>query len=397
MDSFEVISPLQPPSQAEWKLPLLYRVDAKGKDSQWEIGFDGVDQIMMTYGKVGGKLRTTSTQITPKRKRTMQEQAFQEAKHRYQNKIEKDGYMTGTGKGQEENHSNVIVIPQPMLANRWLSDKTTINYPVGTQPKLDGIRCLAYDDGNEIQLRSRNGKLYSFLDHIRQEVSTFLTYLPSGVIFDGEFYSQDLTFQEMTSIIRRTKTKHPDESKIEYWIFDLIHPDNPPFNDRFDLLIHAYLAYVQDGHAILTEEGKIEGTLRIVDIIVAESKEEILELFSNYIEEGYEGIMIRQLDAPYKFGRSKFLLKYKDVFDEEGIVVDVSEGKGSEKGTAILIIEDKRGNRVPVRFRGSFEERKRWLQRPEMVLGKQATVEYQELTTDGKWRFPVGVDLRDYE
>lgn len=389
MDNFQLITPTQTPTQDTWKLPPLFREDATGKNSTWQIGFDGVDRLIMRFGKVGGVIRTTRTEVVPKVKRNMQEQALQEARHRYDEKVRKDGYHTETEDAPE--------IPQPMLANKWEPGKTKITYPVGAEPKLDGIRALARKEGNEIIFRSRNGKEFFFLQHIRDRLAIFMTYLPTGAVPDGEFYSFILSFNEITGIVRQQKNPHPRENLVEYFIFDLILPNNPSFEERYKILVDAYQAYADDGHLSFNEAGEVDDPIRLVAMTLATSQQDLLEFHDEYVQMGYEGLIIRKLNMPYKFGRGSNLLKYKEFQDEEGEIVDVEEAKGTEEGAAILIIRDARGNELPVRFRAPIEERRRWFENPDLVLGKKATIRYQELTPDGIPRFPVGVAIRDYE
>ena len=389
MDNFQLVTPTQTPIQDAWKLPPLFREDAAGKNSTWQIGFDGVDRLVMRFGKVGGVIRTTRTEVVPKANRTMQQQALQEARQRYAEKVRKDGYHIETEEAPE--------IPQPMLANKWDPNKTKLTFPVWAQPKLDGIRCLAYLQDGEVHLRSRNNKPFFFLQHIRDRVADFLTFLPPGTILDGEFYSFRLSFNEITGIVRQQKNPHPREELIDYFIFDLILPDDPSFEERYNLLIDAYNAYSEAGLVNFTETGEVDDPIRVVAITEALSKEDLLEFHDEYVQLGYEGLIIRKINMPYKFGRGSNLLKYKEFHDEEGEIVGVQEAKGTEEGAAILIVRDARGNELPVRFRAPIEERRRWFENPDLVLGKRATIRYQELTPDGIPRFPVGVAIRDYE
>lgn len=388
MDDFQLITPVETPTQDKWKLPQLFREDANGKESVWQIGFNGY-HLIMRFGKVGGVIRNTRTAVVPKGKKDMQGQALQEARHRYSQKVTKDGYHTEAEEAPE--------IPQLMLANKWIPDKTRLSYPVDAEAKLDGIRCASRVVGDQVEFRSRNGKSFFFLDHIREKMLNFLTFFPEGTIPDGEFYSLRLDFNTITSIVRQQKQPHPREEELDYYIFDLILPDNPPFEERYNILVEAYNAYSEAGYVHFNQEGEVDDPIRVVAITKAYNKEDLLAFHDEYVRLGYEGLIIRKPEAPYKFGRGSNILKYKEFDDEEAIVVDVIEATGTEAGAAILIMEDKRGNRVPVRFRGPIDQRRTWFENPDLVLGKKATIRYQGLSTDGIWRFPVGIAIRDYE
>lgn len=390
MEHFEVITPTQTPTEEKWKLLPLFKQDASGKNSTWQVGFDGTDRLVMRFGKVGGVIRITKTEVVPKCKRTMQEQALQEARHRYDEKYREDAYRPEGEKRPK--------IPQPMLANKWDPNKTRLKYPVWTQPKLDGIRNIAYLEDEDVYMRSRNNKAFYFLDHIRKRIAVLLSYLPKKAVLDGEFYSFVLPFNAITSIVRQKKKPHPDENLIQYFIFDVILPDNPPFEERYQTLLDAYQDCCSGP----------DDPIKFVDISEANSKEDLIAHHDKYVQLGYEGLIIRKIagndptwkdieSSQYKFGRGSNLLKYKEFIDEEVEVLSVREASGTEEGSAIVVVKDIRGNEISVRFRSPLEERKKWFENPELIIGKQATIRYQELTPDGIPRFPVGVVIRDYE
>jgi ATP-dependent DNA ligase len=140
--------------------------------------------------------------------------------------------------------------------------------------------------------------------------------------------------------------------------------------------------------------------------------EDIPALHAKYVEEGYEGLMLRNKAGPYKVGfRSKDLQKYKEFQDDEFEVIGFSEGDGVEKGCVIWTCETKKGDSFSVRPRGTHEERRDLYKIAKSMVGKKLTVRFQELTEDGRSsssssaaggtggvpRFPVGIAFRDYE
>lgn len=405
MENFPTIQPTEKKVNGAWKFPQLFRETATGKKAVWQIGFDGLDHLIMLFGQVGGKMRTTEAEVKPKVKRSMDEQALQEASQRYNEKIRKEGYRPENEEeveNEEEPEGEFEGFKQPMLANKWVPGKTKLKFPILTQPKLDGIRALAFNDDGQIRFRSRNGKEFFFLNHIRKALVKLFKFLPKGAILDGEFYNLILTFNQITSIVRQLKNPSPQEEELAYCIFDIILPDNPPFDTRFKILEQDYNKYI----ASLTEDE--DNPTCLVEVNEANSEDELLDQHDEYVKMGYEGLIIRKIAgknpttadieaARYKFGRGSSLLKYKEFIDEEGEVVDIKEATGTEKGAAILIIKDARGNLIPVRFRAPIELRREWFKHPEMVIGKMATIRFQELTPEGIPRFPVGIAIRDYE
>jgi DNA ligase-1 len=127
------------------------------------------------------------------------------------------------------------------------------------------------------------------------------------------------------------------------------------------------------------------------------SKEQAMEYYQRFMNEGYEGIMFRNEGASYlPQYRSKDLQKYKEFQDDEFEIVGGKEADGEDRGTIIFECKSERGT-FWVRPRGSREYRKRLLADLANLTGKNLTVRYQNLTEYGEPRFPVGITVRDYE
>ena len=75
-------------------------------------------------------------------------------------------------------------------------------------------------------------------------------------------------------------------------------------------------------------------SIKIVQTTKVKNEAELMELYGKYVDEGYEGQILR-LDAKYENKRTKSLLKHKSFQDEEYIIVDICEGEGNRAGTEI--------------------------------------------------------------
>jgi DNA ligase-1 len=138
--------------------------------------------------------------------------------------------------------------------------------------------------------------------------------------------------------------------------------------------------------------------LRLLPTVSCASLDEIKTLHAQYVAEGYEGLILRNNSGLYKVGhRSTDLQKYKEFADSEYPVVSFKEGDGVEKGCVIWVCRTPAGQEFAVRPRGTHEERIGAFNTGGARIGQQLTVRYQELTTDGIPRFPVGIAFRDYE
>jgi ATP-dependent DNA ligase len=128
------------------------------------------------------------------------------------------------------------------------------------------------------------------------------------------------------------------------------------------------------------------------------TESEIHAAQARFVEEGYEGAMVRNLTGAYAIGkRSANLQKVKTFLDGEYPIIGYTDGTGGETGCVIWECQTPDGQTFRVRPRGTQEDRKVLFQNGSDYIGQQLTVRYQELTDDGVPRFPVGIAIRNYE
>ena len=244
----------------------------------------------------------------------------------------------------------------PMLANKWEDRQKYISEPFYVQPKLDGVRLIVSNSG----CFSRTGKPVEGVEHLARG-------LKDGEYLDGECYAPNKSFEEITSMFKM------NPKDLEFHVFDYFDVNRPDltFDERRERIT--------------------------VDTFMVNKKSEVQGYHDLFVNQGHEGIMIRDASSTYEIGkRSNYLLKYKAFQTDEYEIVDVKEGTGREKGTAIWVC--KVGDQhFSVRPEGTLETRKGYLKEKDKYIGKQLTVRYQNLTALGIPRFPVGVAIRDYE
>jgi DNA ligase-1 len=272
---------------------------------------------------------------------------------------------------------------------------------VFSQPKLDGIRCIAMREG----LFTRTGKEITAVPHIHEALKPLFEKYPNAVL-DGELYNHDYKndFNKIIHLVRKQNLteEHLEESEamIEYHIYDapVIGKDNPfrkggcytekdLFSDRTSVL-----------DAQFANLGLDTGNpLVIVETTEVNSREHLDELYEGYVGQGYEGQMIR-LDGPYENKRSPKLLKRKDFVDEEYTILGYEEGKGNRAGTVKHFkFKNKDGRGFNSNVKGTFEYLTELLEKADELIGKEATIKYFNLTPDGVPRFPYVIAIRDYE
>ena len=363
----------------------LYKLTNTGKTQFWQIEVkDGM--FRTTTGQVGGKSIQSKWTICKTKNvgqsnaTSISEQAIKEAEAKITKKMEK-GYSLDIKKAGRPSFF------EPMLAKSWEDRKDKVWFPVFSQPKLDGIRCIVNRDG----MWTRNGKKIVAAPHIFEACKSMFIKHPEFV-FDGELYNHELKydFNKITSLVKKTKPTGEDleESKrlIQYHIYDCYEPERPTaeFNDRIGR-IYQFLDSTNSGYL------KLVRTVRIGD------QKTLDEFYGECLEDGYEGQMIR-VDGPYENKRSQYLLKRKEFMTEEFTILEVEEGDGNKTGMAASVLfENKNGKKFNSNVKGSFEFITELWKNRKKLIGKEATVRFQNYTPDGIPRFPYVIAIRDYE
>jgi DNA ligase-1 len=117
-----------------------------------------------------------------------------------------------------------------------------------------------------------------------------------------------------------------------------------------------------------------------------------------FMQQGYEGTMIRDKDSMYEVGqRSNYLLKHKDFQTEEYEITGAKTGHGRDADAVVWVCKTQDDREFTVRPEGTIIQREEDYKNHKKYIGKMLTVRFQNLTALGVPRFPVGVVIRDYE
>lgn len=365
----------------------LYKINANGKQQQWKVYTEernGKVYIMKEYGQVNGKLQIREKEVTiAKSKDTLTEQAIFQATRDWLDQVIKKQYSVEKESNSSQHKKlKTEFVFTPMLAQTY-KPKKGFETPCGIQPKLDGVRAY-YQDG---KFKSRNHKEYYNMDHLTND----LLKIKDKVIFDGELYNHNMTFQELMKYVKLKQIDNDVDKKIpeiqkyvEYHIFDCYFPNNPKmlFSERYDYL--------------KSLESKFNKTkICIVKLLPMSSIDELEGIHDEISSDGYEGIMLRSLDSPYEFKRSKYLQKYKVFIDDEFKVIGYDKEIQDGINLVVWRCETKDSKEFNCRPKGTHEERENYYKNADKYIGKMLTVVFQEYTDDGLPRFPVGKGFRD--
>jgi hypothetical protein len=234
-DQYEEIEPDTtqdgPPIEESWVFPTVYKQGAHGDMLSYKIGYNSVSKkVLWLVGRVEtGGMMLFSTDVVPTRaqKGSYSKKAYVEAMMRLNLKMKNGFHREIKGKSS-------LAIPLPMLANKYRppdpddsSQGNAPTLPLAAQSKLDGERHLVRVDPEtgEVQQFSRQMNRRYHFEHIQKESAQLLEFLPSGTILDGELYSPKLGFQLITSIAGSKTDSHAREKELDYYVFDIYHPD----------------------------------------------------------------------------------------------------------------------------------------------------------------------------
>ena len=290
-----------------------------------------------------------------------------------------------------ELHSVPETIISPLLAHT-IKDMDALKYPLLCSKKIDGLRALTV-----------NGKLVSrTFKPIRNHhiSSTLESILPDGL--DGELISGN--FNESQSAIMRADGK----PQFKYHVFDYMESDpSVPFADRYkqlqslDIFDNDYVELVPHYNVC--------------------NKADLLSYEEVFLKDGMEGVMCRDLDGIYKFGRSTekqgILGKLKRFTDAEAVVIGFEEKMHNGNEATVNVFgrterSSHKDNKTPldtlgalvVEFEGNQfkigtgmddDTRKDIWKNRDSAIGRLVKFKYQDAGMKNLPRFPVYIGWRD--
>lgn len=263
-----------------------------------------------------------------------------------------------------------------MLASPINTDKLARwKPPYIIQPKLDGVRCRAEISNGRINLLSSQLNPFNNILHVNMELMSLIEkgILPQNIETDGELYVHGMNFKDIASIVKRSVNVHPEYFQMQYHIFDLIEPLKQHYRSVRLKSLSDYMS----------------STIQIVPTFYANDITEIDTYLGSFMQDGYEGIIIRQAEAFYARKRVMSMMKLKprkrDVYrivackeekskdgipkDTLGAFICMKDGQAFAVGTGPILTKDQR--------------QEFWARQDDWNSGKfWLDVKYQNLTPD---------------
>lgn len=356
-------------------LSTLLKTDSKGITQEWRVWYrpkvDGTAEIGTEYGRQGGKMQAHSIIIREgknlgrKNETTPLTQAAAEAQSQWNEKVRKGYSATGA---QEDDLGVMLAVDYHDLAKRRIG----VNLPerVIVDPKLDGIRSK-FKEGHFI---SRGRKSFRA---IPQRIHS---YMRGRAPVDGEMYIHGVSLRTLNGLVNR-----PDPiltPRLEYHLFDLPIA-GMPVEERKARLVDLYD----------NEEARSQGIIVVPHFTIPST--EVRPYMDRFMQEQYEGIMIRLLGSPYLFHdkRSYDLIKWKDFLEMEFRVIRVIADR---EGYALAVCVHE-GVEFEVTLKAADWMKEDLMNHPEKIVGLPLTTRFQGWLDSGKPQFARGIVERIYE
>ena len=281
------------------------------------------------------------------------------------------------------------------------------------EPKLDGVRMLLMaipmDSGELTTICfSRNGKIFENFTHIEDQVrdnwlklvrKAATSNLSMGFVLDGEVIGN--SFQELMRQARR-KTGVQAEDSV-YNVFDIL-PLEAFREGHWNKQLEKRIRILDDMRPVIDTMPNVELLPHImVDLDTAAGKDQLERYAKDNVNAGFEGIMIKEMEAPYICKRSTDWMKWKPTITVDLEVVGMEEGTGRNVGRlgALICSGIDDGKEITVNVGSGFSDKDRddyYLNR-NIILGRTAEVMCDIITqnSDGTYslRFPRFVRFRD--
>lgn len=242
--------------------------------------------------------------------------------------------------------------------------------PYILQPKLDGERCRAvFDSDGNVSLYSSEANLIESVPHIRESLEATGLH---GVELDGELYRHGMSLDGSDGIHAIVSTKrglHPLWDEMQFHIFDIID--------------EAEIQAVRT-QQLASLKHEIEGEhIVVVPFQFVHSADDCLRALDWSLKEGYEGIIVRHLEAPYIRRRSTMMMKFKPKREDIYEIVGYEEGLGKYRGMlGALICRAQEGEETFHVGSGFTDDQRAYLWSVRTTLpGLKVRVKYQHLTS----------------
>ena len=362
------------------------KVDADGPGLDWD-SFNTAVQLFINRACTGNSARDVVAQL-------MEQSTRAQWNGWYRRILIKDLRCGVSEKTINKVVKNAVPVFSCQLAHDSANHDSKVTGKKLIEVKLDGVRVITivYPDGRADQF-SRNGKELVNFPHLKDQLSKVANGFTEPMVLDGEVMST--SFQDLMKQVHRKSDVNAQDALL--YLFDAL-----PLKD-FET---GFCKTTQSARSNWLKDwynGNIEAlpnfralAQELVDLDTEAGQRRFRAINQQAIDGGYEGIMIKDIDAPYECKRSVAWLKLKPFIEVSLSVIGVEEGTGKNEGKmgAIICEGEDDGRLITVNVGSGFTDEHRdayWINRNKL-LGMVAEVRADAVTQnqDGTYslRFP---------
>jgi len=352
----------------------LYSRDSKNKIRIWWLEqSDG--KYRTNAGVQDGKIVTSDWTIAEGKnvgranETTPTEQATSEIESKYEKQL-KTGYSETLGGVDDTGFL------EPMLAKKLKERLKKLHFPAMLDRKYNGGRVNV----KKAITYTRQGELWRTIPHIAKSLEPLFKKYPK-LFIDGEGYNHEWRYKlnQLMSIMRKQKDKEitpellaESEKIIRLYVYDGYGFDDITKETGCKERREALKKLLKDYKYIV-----------VVDYVIVKSLDELYKKYQEFVDDGYEGAMYREIDGEYEHKRSANLLKIKPEDSSEATIIEIFEGDGNWAGTAKTAKIKWNDETFDATFKGSYEELQPVLKNRKDWIGKEVTFLYLGLTGKG--------------
>lgn len=389
---------------------IIYRRNNHGNPCYWYALPLTENTYCIHHGLVGGK--DILTTVCTNRK------SVDEVKSKYNEKL-KQGYKylnelrDDTSCPPVEEHSLLQYLQTYLPHDRTTADGTLlpmlakiyndnifnkISNRIG-QFKINGLRCLISAERNEgdifipykLLFQSREGTYWKSLYHLENYLLTVLPewfirkMVDEDYVLDGEIYLPGYSVNEINHFVKDPKCI--ENAMLQYWCYDIAMQDYIQSKRIEELYTIKAPKHIKSAEDHLNNTDKFV----VLPIVEIHSAEKAREMRDKFIDVGFEGLILRDPNAEYQFGkRNNTMIKYKRTTDGVFEIIDIyPEGTKRSDIPLLLCRNDVNNNTFEVHVNGTFEYQNEVLIHRDKYIGRKLFITFGERSGVDKVPFHV--------
>lgn len=394
----------------------LYIKDTIGKVREWYLIYDETSYIKH-YGVLNGEVTQSYTQVQEGKnigksnETSIAQQVLKECESAYKDQLKKGYKIIVKPLGlSDELFNNMLYSDLPTSKtdeNNYLKPMKAQTYKIGCmifpvicQPKINGVRATIslidkfnglFGTTKEAVIKSKEGLVYN-IKHIEARAFEILQ-MYDNIVLDGEIY---ISGEHVTSIGGAARNpNNPLHRELAFICYDLSIPILTQ-EARIDLKNDMIMPTTMLMFLISNNDKLLRRSIFSCPSILINNEQEVAHYRDEFIRYGFEGSILRDIEADYKFGsRAKTMRKCKRWHDAEFEIIDIVAGE--RDGNAIFVCKNDL-NDIRFRVDGTVEYLdSKYIVNKKDYIGKFATVQFYERTVNDIPFHTTLIGIRDYE